>query len=348
MTPRPPAEPEIDLWNVRDGVPVYTGAQSVVNFLGRLRRPEEVGDLTYSLNGGPARPVFFKNSEAKANRLALPGDFNIDTIGRDQIQSDNTLVMTASLRNGDSVEQTWRFPSRPAGDHDKSFRLDLRGVEHSQQVSQMVDGRWRVGGEGEGKRWLEIAEEDAGLDRVILFGRDDLTTGYTIRARVLVTSWVGMPHNVGLLFKWNPHLRGDGTILPSQWSTALGYYYSNCPGIRIRYGVDVHVNADGQKIGDYVLAEAKLSRWRDLTGRLIKRFAGKERIFAQLAPGTPYCFELRIEEAVHTLTVWKCGRSKPSPQVVVENPTQYLKSGAAGIIAHRCGVRVYDFEVEHD
>jgi len=348
MTTRPPAEPEIDLWNVCDGVPVYTGAQSNVNILGRLRRPEEVGELTYSLNGGPALPVFFKNAEATANRLALPGDFNIDTIDRDQIQSDNSLVMTASLRDGGSEEQTWRFPAVPAGNSDKSFRLDLQGVEHPQQVSQLVDGRWRVGGDDRDNRWLEIPEEDAGLDRVILFGRDDLTTGYTIRARVLVTSWVGIPHNVGLLFKWNPHLRGDGTNLPSQWSTALGYYYSNCPGIRIRYGVDVHVNADGQKMGDYVLAEATLSRWRALAGRVIRRLGGGSRIFAQLAPGTPYCFELRIEEAAHALTVWRCGRSKPSPQIVVDNPTQYLDRGAAGIIAHRCGVRVYDFEVEHD
>jgi hypothetical protein len=348
MTTRPPAGREIDLWNVCDGVPVYTGAQRTVNILGRLPHPEEVATLTYSLNGGPALPVFFKNSTATANRLALPGDFNIDTVDRDQLQGDNTLVMTASFRNGERVEQTWRFPSVPAGDRDKSLRLDLGGVEHAQQVSQMVDGRWRIGGDGEGQRWLEIAEEDAGLDRVILFGRDDLTTGYTIRARVLVTSWVGMPHNVGLLFKWNPHLRGDGTTLPSQWSTALGYYYSNCPGIRIRYGVDVHMNADGQKVGDYVLAETKLSPWRDLAGRVIKRFAGKQRIFAQLAPGKLYCFELRIEEAAHALTVWRCGRSQPSPQVVVNNPTQYLERGAVGIIAHRCGVRVYDFEIEHD
>ena len=348
MTTRPPAETEIDLWNVCDGVPVYTGAQSTVNILGRLRRPDGVGALSYSLNGGPALPVFFKNAQADANRLAAPGDFNIDTIDRDQIQSDNTLVMTASIRAGGIVEQTWRFPALPAGDRDKSFRLDLHGVEYAQKVSQMVDGRWRVGGNGKGEQWLEIAEEDAGLDRVILFGRDDLTTGYTIRARVLVTSWVGLPHNVGLLFKWTPHLQGDGTDLPSQWSTALGYFYSNCPGIRIRYGVDVHLDDDGRKKGDYILAEAKLSRWRDLARRIVPKITRRERIISQLAPGVMYCFELRIEEAVHALTVWKCGRSKPSPQIVVHNPTQYLERGAAGIIAHRCGVRVYDFVIEHD
>jgi hypothetical protein len=210
-----------------------------------------------------------------------------------------------------------------------------------------VDGRWRVGGDDTGNRWLEIAEDDAGLDRVVLFGRDDLSAGYTIRARVLVTSWVGKPHNVGLLFKWNPHLQGDGTSLPSQWSTALGYFYSKCPGVRIRYGVDVHLDDNGRKVGDYVLAEARLSRWRALVGRTFRRIRGS-KIYSQLAPGVPYCFELRVGKAVHTLTVWKCGRRKPSPQVVVNNPHPYLESGAAGVIAHRCGVRVYEFEVEHD
>jgi len=337
--------PPIELFNVADGVPVYMGAQRIVNIVGHLHEPDSIESLAYSLNGGPERPVFFKVAGAVAQRLLHSGDFNIDTIGREQLRPDNTLVVTASLRDGGREERVWRFPAA-AGDSPPDYRLALHDVEHPQQVAQVVDGRWRVSGDATGDRWLEIAEEDAGLDRVILFGRDDLGTGYTIRARLMVTSWVGNLHNIGLLFKWNPHLQGDGTHLPSQWSTGLGYYYSHCPGLRIRYGVDVHTNAEGRKMGDHVLAEAPLSHWRYWARRLGRRFVGDRPGFEQVVPGVPYYFELRIEEGVHALTVWKAGRPKPRPRVVVNNPPQLLDQGAAGIIAHRCGVRVFDFAVE--
>ena len=341
----PGAETRIELFNVADGVSIYTGAQRIVNIVGHLRDPDSVESLGYSLNGGPERPVFFKFADATAQRLPRSGDFNIDTIGREQLRVDNTLVVTASLRDGSREERVWRFPAA-AGDSPPDYRLALHDVEHPQQVSQVVDGRWRVAGDATGDRWLEIAEEDSGLDRIILFGRDDLGTGYTIRARLMITSWVGTPHNIGLLFKWNPHLQGDGTHLPSQWSTGLGYYYSRCPGLRIRYGVDVHMNAEGQKMGDYVLAEAPLSHWRYWVGRIGRRFRGRWTGLDQVLPGVPYYFELRIEEGVHALTVWKAGRPKPRPRVVVDSPPQLLDRGAAGIIAHRCGVRVFDFAVE--
>jgi hypothetical protein len=338
-------ENKIELFNVADDVPVYTGAQRLFNILGNLREPETVDSLSYSLNDGPETPVFFKFGDATANRLAHPGDFNIDTIGREQLQADNTLVVTASLRDGGRQESAWRFP-KAAGDSPADYRLDLNNAAHPQQVSQIVDGRWRVAGDSTGDRRLEIRPEDAGLDRVILFGRDDLGTGYTIRARLMVTSWTGTLHNVGLLFKWNPHFQGDGTYLPSKWSTGLGYYYSHCPGLRIRYGVDVHLDAQRRKVGDYILAEAPLSHWRYWAKRLGHRFVGDRPGLEQVVPGVMYHFELRIEEGLHALTVWKAGRRKPRPRVVVENPPQLLDQGAAGIIAHRCGVRVFDFAVE--
>lgn len=343
MAPEP-----FELWNVRDGVPTYAGAQRIVNVLGRLVDVDNVDRLSYSLNGGARIPVFFKRRPDHANRLARLGDFNIDTIDREQVRAENRLALVVERKDGRTIEGTLRFNADTTPRGAGGFRLDLSGVNYAQQAGQLVNGHWRMGRSTEGERCLEIVAEDAGLDRIILFGNDLLESGYTLRSRLRVNRWFRPIHNVGLLFKWNPHLQGDGTDLPSQWSTGLGYYYSQCRGLRVRIGVDVRVNSEGEKLGDHVLGEGTLSWGRYWATQAYQKLTGGNRVLPQVVPGRPYWFELKVQRKEYILTVWPEGRSRPDPQVVVENPPELLSRGAVGIIAHHCAVQVFEFEIKQD
>ncbi|MGH7414243.1 MAG: hypothetical protein ACREKJ_08585 [Candidatus Rokuibacteriota bacterium] len=336
----------LEVWNLTPGVTARVGAQAVFNVLGRVKAPGRTEHLWYRLNESPERKVFFNRGPRNAGRLERPGDFNIDTIDPGELKPWNWLRL-GILDEAAREEQEYEigFPCSRLEDGAPRLRLDLEGIAHPQEVGQVVDGKWRVSRDERGRRCLEIRREDAGLDRIIVFGREDWTSSYEVTARLRVTAWTGVLHNVGLLFKWNAHLPGDGTWLPTQWSTGLAYYYSDCPGLRVRFGVDVHEDARGRKVGDYILKEAPLSSWRRWLATGARRVAPSSPWFPQVVAGRDYWFNARIRPDEYTLTVWKDGGRRPSPQVVVEAPTDRLPRGAVGLIAHRCGVRMYEFEV---
>lgn len=337
---------KIELWNVHEGITNYVGAQRIFNVLGHVKNPEQVHALSYCLNDGPVTPIVFKKRGIKAGqRLEQEGDFNIDTINIEHVRPKNKLILIAHLEGGNQIKRVTNFPACFEHCDGNSVRLNLNQASYPQEVGQIVDGRWRLTECERGERYLEIAQEDAGLDRIILLAHRKFRVGYTIKARLQVTSWVGMPHNIGLVFMWNPHQQGNGEYLPSQWTTGLGYYYSDCPGLRIRLGINVHLNSKGDKIGDYILGEQVFSFWRYWMGRTARKLLKTKKPFSQLPPGKCYEFELIVHKDLYALTVWKQRNRKCRPQVMVHNPPELLLEGAAGIIAHRCGVRVSDFEI---
>jgi len=335
----------IDLWNLAQGVTAYAGAQRIFNVLGNIRGATEIGTLSYHLNDGPVTPVHFKRPENERGRLERVGDFNIDTINTDQLQSHNRLSLIACNKDGESFTQSTDFQILNSAVKAKDYQVDLTGIEFPEQIGQVVDGHWEVSKDPNGVACLEISEDNAGYDRIILLSDGSLDTGYRIQARLAVTAWTGSPHNVGLVFKWSPHLQGDGTCLPVRWNTGLAYYYSHCRGLRIRNGVDVHLDENGVKVGDYILGEACFSYRRYWLSRLAQMARLVLHPLPQIIPGRHYCFDLLIRSDVHTLTVWQAQHRQPAPQIVVSEPASLLPAGAAGFIAHRCALRVYDFAI---
>jgi len=337
---------EIDLWNLSRGGIARSGAVDIFNVVGHVRDPDTLDAFNYRLNDGAETPIFFLRPGAKGGRLGRPGDFNIDTIGSADLAADNLLSLR-TLRNG-GRQQTLEIPfrARPFAQPEPSFRLDLNGVTAPEEVGQIVEGPWRVGRDASGRRCLEVAPEDAGYDRIILFGRGDWTTGYEVRARLAVTRITGA-HNIGLVFKWNPHARGDGTWLPRVWSSGLGYYcsYAERPGIRIRYGVQVRRDESGRKQGDFLLAESPL---HTRCSMLLTRLKQRTRLWrgaSDLALNRDYGFRMRVHPERYQLTVWPADRREPAPQVVVARPVDPLPHGSVGILALRVGVRLYEYEV---
>ena len=98
-------------------------------------------------------------------------------------------------------------------------------------------------------------------------------------------------------------------------------------------------------MGDHIMGEQWLSFGRYWLSRVLR----KARILAaplpQIVPGPHYWFDLLIRSDIHALTVWRATDRQPPPQIIVSKPAALLPTGPAGIIAHRCAVRVYAFEV---
>jgi hypothetical protein len=338
---------DLRFWNISEGVHCIAGVQRVFNILGNLKTSSLVNSLSYSLNNGPFIPVALNKTGMEGLRLERIGDFNIDTINCEQLNITNELRLRSHLLNGQIAERLIKFPVKfKAGEtKENGFKLNLTKIRQPQEVAQIVDGRWKVGRDRNGERCLEISDKDQGLDRVILFHIPTRNQGYKVRSRICVTSWNGELHNVGLVFNWRQHLQGDGTFLPSQWTTGLGYYYSNCKGLRIRMGRDVHINRNGLKVGDQILGEEVLSVHRYWLGRIVKKIYGFKMNFSQFAVGKQYIFELKMERDLYALTVWRAKKPKPPPQIIVNDPPKLLLPGALGIIAHRCGIKIFEFEV---
>lgn len=347
---------ELEVWNLTPRVPVFLGAQKYFNIVGRLKNPSQIFSFSYTLNGAPEKPIFFNNSRQAFGRLQNFGDFSIDTILIDDLKSTNKLILYLSCHQLKNKKYCINFPCYFYTENTPNFYLDLNGIDYSQQIGQIIDGKWLVGCDKSGKTYLEIKEEDAGYDRIILMGHRNWTHSYEINAKLCVTKWTQPVHNVGLLFKWNHHLIGNGTSLPSQWSTGLGYFYSQFPGLRIRFGVNVHIDTQNKKQGDYILGKGTLSFTRYLQKRIfrffyrfIKKFipslSEKYSLFSEMIPGVKYNFCLRILPEEYSLTVWRENRRKPSPQVVVKDPLDRLPHGSVGIIAYNASIRVYEFEV---
>ena len=340
------ASAPIELWNVADGACLVTGAQRTFNVLGRITPAGHPLYLAYSLNGAPARVVHARGPRNGSLRLQSTGDFSIDRIRSEELLEENELVLQGAAPDGTSP---WRrvvrfsarsFPTR------QPWQLQLEPGQAVGEVGQVVEGRWGVEVDEHGRPGLTILPSDAGLDRVVLLSPPVLAPAYDVEALIRVDRFTRSLHNVGLVFDWRGHPSGDGSDLPREWTTGLGYYYSNSPGLRIRLGRDVHQTVDGERRGDIVLAASPYS-----TSRQVARVAARKLSRGRLGlPGLPtrrlMKLHLKVRTGGYELTVWPAGRSRPhAAQVVAERPHGYLEPGACGIIAHYCAVRVYEFEV---
>lgn len=336
---------QLEVWNLAPDVPVWPHAQTTFNVVGRLNFPARVESFVYSLNGGSERPVYFNRHRKPVGRLSHFGDFNIDTISTRELSRRNQIVFRILDRHVGWSEHEIDFSLIPGESREKYFNLNLDAVDYPQQVGQVVDGRWQISEDEDQAPCLEIKPEDGGYDRILLFGHRTWDSFYEIKAQLEVTAWLGRPHNVGLLFKWNPHRLGDGAHLPSEWSTGLGYYVSGFPGLRFQCGVDVHKDPSGRRVGNIILKEAPLSLWRSYANGVLKRFFPTKNPIAQIIPGKRYNFRMRIRPEEYRLTVWREGRREPPPQLTISKPVEHLAQGSVGIIAHYCGVRLYQYEV---
>lgn len=335
-----------EIWNLTEGRPVRCGAVDIFNLVGRIKLPETVNKVAYSLNGSDSVPVYFNRNSGPSGRLRDPGDFNIDTINTSQLKSNNELHLTIIRQDGRVDEDRIAFQTTHFDQEEPSFQLDLDNVQGAAEAGQIVEGHWRIAEDGAGRRCLEVRPEEAGYDRIILFGHREWSTNYELFTRLSVTRILGS-HNLGFIFRWNPHEQGDGTWLPTKWSTGLAYYcsYGDTAGLKIRYGVDVHVDKQGQKQGNYVLGH-KPKGPRSMIVSAMPLLARFSTLLTDLKTGPDYCMRMRVTPERYALTVWLADKTEPEPQVVVDKPTEHLTHGSVGILAFQTALRLYEFQVQ--
>ncbi len=93
----------MDVWyGSQQSVGAFGITQRWANVLGRANGPNPVTSLTYSLNGGSARPL---SMGPNLRRLVMPGDFNIDILVTDLLPGPNTVDITAVDSTGAQVTE---------------------------------------------------------------------------------------------------------------------------------------------------------------------------------------------------------------------------------------------------
>jgi hypothetical protein len=336
----------IELWNLRDGACCVVGSQDIFNVVGRIARPHNARELRYALNDRPEHAVAFRPADGMSPRLERPGDFNIDTIRVADLAGENQLRLALDDRFGQTVQRRVRFSVRRWQGAPLGFRLDLRDGAVPEELGQVVDGRWRIARDGDGRVYLGVADADGGYDRIITFGDRSWGSGYEVFARVCVTRWTaGDSQGVGLAYRWNDHRQGDGRHLPVDWSTGAAMAFSDSPGLTMMVGVRACKGEDGRWLGETIEGHSSLSPLRQKASRIVRRLRPMHYAFPQIPAGREYCFRLRVEPRRRTLAVWPAAAAERAPQIVVNQPDERLPTGAVGVIAHHCGLRVYDFRV---
>lgn len=336
----------MELWNVHEGVTAVVGAQRHFNVLGRVRDSVSTSRLDGRLNGGRWLPVPVNLTDRSRARLRAPGDFNIDKINVTDLRPQNLLELRQLFDDGATRTHAVKFGAVRRASADRIFDLALH-PGHIEEFAQVVDGNWRVVRDENGNMCLSIPRSEAGYDRILLFGDQNWTTGYEVNASLTVDCWTHYVHNVGILFKWNPHYVDADRALATEWSTGLGYYASASPGLRLRFGVDVQFDERGRKLGDHVLAERPLHRWRHPLWFLkgCWYLSNGRVVLSQLRPKVLYRFRARVDPECYRLTVWPASEAEPAPQVVAPSPIEHLATGSVGVIAQNAATRIYGFSV---
>ena len=332
----------LEVWNLTSGGLARTGALNRFLVVGRLLDRGLGGRrLTYRLNGGAPGPVAQNPTSVMQDRMA-PWTFGIDSILTTDLRSENELTLCLDGAAAPLARIPFRCEALPGGPVcDVNDRL--AGAVNIEEVAQVVDGPWSVT-ESSGRPVVELGRDGAGYDRVCLFTQP-LADGYRIDATLRVTHFKHPAHNVGLVFKWNDHEVGDGTTLPTKWNTGLAYFYSSSPGLRLRVGVGVHIDASGHKVGDHVFDEHVMSHARRWGGGVLSRLPPRGLIISQLRRNVPYRFVAEIAAERYTLRVGP--PDAPAAHVLETSaPPNLLPTGAAGIIALNTAVVVERFAVE--
>jgi regulation of enolase protein 1 (concanavalin A-like superfamily) len=168
--------------------------QPWVNVLGNVADLDGITSLTYTLNGGS--PVALTVG-ADSNRLINNGDFNIDLHVTSLLDGANTVVIAAIDGSGALTTQVVSVQYTPGTVWPLPYAIkwsSLTTVEEIQDVAQIIEGKWMLGG---------VRTEQPGYDRLIAIGGrtwDD----YTVTVPITELEFRG-DFGIGVLLRWDGH-----------------------------------------------------------------------------------------------------------------------------------------------
>jgi hypothetical protein len=215
--------------------------QTWVNVAGNVGDPDGVASLSYSLNGGPPRPLTVGPDQ---RRLQNPGDFNAEIAYSDLHPGHNQVVVTATDSGGRVTTSTVDVDRRDGGGPTPRYRTDWAGATRIGDRAQVVDGRWVLDGD-------TVRPLEPGYDRVLAVG--DLSWhDYEVTVPVTVNGiapTAGSQNSgaalVGLGLHWRGHTQVAGEQPGSFWypTGALGWYrwHEQNPRFELRGNLDTPV-----------------------------------------------------------------------------------------------------------
>jgi regulation of enolase protein 1 (concanavalin A-like superfamily) len=205
--------PTIDVWYGPTQTFGQIGQpQNWVNILGNVSDPDGIASLSYTLNGGPARPLSIGPDN---RRLVGPGDFNVDPAWTELLPGANQIEITAvdTLSNqatamvtlNNALTAEWPLP----------YAIDWSTVTNVLDVAQPVDGDWLLTSNG-------VRTGQIGYDRLLGIG-DLAWTDYEVTVPITVHGLSpGLPSGppgLGVLIRWTGHT--DNPI--AGWQPKTGY-----------------------------------------------------------------------------------------------------------------------------
>jgi hypothetical protein len=318
----PGRRPVFDLWYgalLRFG---HLGhAQRWVNVLGHVSPGEAIVSLSYSLNGGEARDLSFREDY---HRLARDGDFNIE-IDRTRLRhGDNRILLSAATASGlrslcdlvlryDAGPRCWPLP----------YVVDWDQVERIEDAVQVVDGKWRRTPQG-------LRAVEPYYDRVIALGDDswrdvEVSTSVTFHGFTppkTLPNTTGVTH-AAIALRWPGHT-ADGKQPSVQWyplgATAEFRLTRDLDQCRWRI-------FDGKK---EFYVESERRRTLDLE----RTYHMKHRVQTLADGRSRYCAKL-----------WPAGDCEPLAWDLERYESGDLASGSALLLAHHADVTFGDIRV---
>ena len=325
FAPVQPAQP-----NVANAGPVFSiwygtqqrfghlgNPQKWVNILGNVSdATATINSLVYSLNGGPTKPLTIGDDP---RRLSQPGDFNVELDYSTLNNGANTVLLTATNRNGVSTSQTVTVDYTAGRQWPTSYDADWRTTTNIQDLAQVVDGHWAI---QNGKLRPLVFDYDRLMAIGDLSWRDyEVTAELTLNALDAVGFGTGgNGPGLGILTRWPGHYQESTEQPRTGWEDlgALGWY-------RWRLETDNSITVRALIVG-YNAA----------------RLAQKTNV--ALPFNVPYIFKMRVESvagqgAIYRFKAWPAAQSEPAQwDMTGQGNVNEPSTGSVVLVAHHVDV----------
>ena len=296
--------------------------QRWINVLGNVTHPEDLRQLTMSLNGGDAKPLTIGSDR---HRLADAGDFNVELAWEEMTTNRNELQIKATWQDGLTKESCVELMVQRENRWPLPYHVDFRKVKDLQDVVQIVDGEWRLTPEG-------VRTERPYYDRVLSLG-DPTWKDYEAIIRFTLHGFAqpvpGPPTynvtHVGVALRWRGHTADQRQ--PSRRWYPLG--------------------AQGEFL---IKPDLSQCRWRILPSQKQRTYADTPQAIER---GRPFLVKAQVAtikngDTRYRFKCWADGASEPTTWDVehIEAGGEDYSSGSLCLVPHNTDVTYHEIRVE--
>lgn len=245
--------------------PTLTGAEIVVNhapmvfsrragnFTANITGLSRAHDLSYSVNGGPWRPL------SRDGLRVHDAQFTIELADHELAGGDNLVTIRARGLLSSRTREVWfRYDNAPVS-------LPVRRSWDNASSLDVQDGSWETFDAGSLGWRIRPKPGAEDYDRIVVIsgafdGPRRITTDVMFHGAALP----GKPYGFGVLPLWGGRPLPAGASLRSGWAFSLGWYYSHFGGVGMEFSTK-----EGGEDPDWVAAYRSLELRTDVRYRIV-------------------------------------------------------------------------------